>query len=948
MRMKQFSVLLSILSLSLVACGGSKEKKETHEHTYSNSWTYSETTHWHDSTCGHKVISGEEAHTFIEEVVAPTYTSGGYTKHICNVCGYYYIDNETDAISHNFSTDWDNDEVGHWHNCLDKGYEDLKDSYATHTFEEKITPATYEAGGYTTHTCSICGYSYVDNQTAQLEHHYSADWEVDEVGHWHKCLDSGYEDLKGSYDKHDYNDEVIAPTEVERGYTVHTCKICEYSYIDKYTPATGLDYSTDWSIDEDKGTHYHACITEGYTDQRIDEEAHKYGEWETTKEATIYEKGQRQKTCSVCNHIFVEDLDVIPSYNFSVSFAPNWNNKTASNPAEIYIAGSPSLFKDGNISGELKYVKMTYSNGTYSYSTNYIVSGDYQYSLYASSNGGDFNINNICKEGIKNITISKDYSDNSSYSWDEEPGYVEPITISHVDVTMNIYDLDSSNKTITNGKTLINPTFENGSDTYTPSYSGNNIRIDKIDGKYYITALKAGTETNVTLTADSDNSVSCTFKVTVPSSTYKATSTRDAKWASGEGWFNSTTVSEISDMGKDFMNGVDISSCKALYQNGTNFYNSDGIEQSLFYILKDAGVNWIRLKLWVDPYDTNGVSFGGGESDLNNTLWMAYEAKAAGLNFLLDFHYSDYWTHPGQQILPKSWGNPTSASALAALIKDYTKNTLTTFNNNGCLPDMVQLGNEISSGSFLKVAGSGTSFTSYEPDYLKKASDYAYKGTAGSSNMNTYLSAGVEAVNEINTALKSDIKTVVHWAKGSSISALIISNFFNSITADYDYAAISFYPYYCYKTINDAKTILAGMKNITTDNSGWFIAEIAYPFSGDSWVYEESSTKPTSNVTDLTITNWTTSSNAGCIAIRDTYPFTGAGQANLIHDLTNEVVSAGGLGIFYWEPAWVPNAYVGWASSGSSCTYSNQGFFSYDGKAIANINLFAQMSPYIN
>lgn len=528
----------------------------------------------------------------------------------------------------------------------------------------------------------------------------------------------------------------------------------------------------------------------------------------------------------------------------------------------------------------------------------------------------------------------------------ETSGGVVVSGMSHDNVSMGIYDLNESNKTITNGRTPISPSFESGTDTFTATTEDtNNIRIDTIDGNHYITALKAGTVTTVTLTADSNPSVNCQFTVTVPSSTYLATEKRDGMWAASEGWFNNPSVSEIAGMGANFFNGVDISSCKALYQNGTNFYNASGVEESLFYILKNAGINWVRLKLWVDPYTNSGTSYGGGESDLNNTLWMAYEAKAAGLKLLLDFHYSDYWTHPGQQIIPKAWASANSASALATYIKSYTKNTLNTFYSNGCLPDMVQLGNEISSGNFLKLPGADSeTFTYYEPSYLTKASNFSYKGDAGSNNMKTYLTAGVEAVNEINTSLGSDIKTVVHWAKGSTISAAVINSFFNSISSvDYDYAGISFYPYYCFDNLSGAQTILNGL-NI---GKPWFIAEISYPFSdskkGGSYVYEEVPGAPTYNVTGGMIGT----ESSDITSIFSNYSPTPSGQANLIHDITDATINAGGLGIFYWEPAWVPNAWVGWAHSGSPCTWSNQGFFSYDGKAIGNLQVFAQMSPHI-
>ena len=502
-------------------------------------------------------------------------------------------------------------------------------------------------------------------------------------------------------------------------------------------------------------------------------------------------------------------------------------------------------------------------------------------------------------------------------------------TMSHDPVSTSIYNLSKTDKTIKNGRVEISPKFSGEAQSFTASFFGNNIRIDEIGGKKYITALKAGTITKVTL--NSSGGLTCSFNVTVPTSNYTATSARDGKFASSEGWFTSTSVSKITGMGSDFMNGIDISTCKALYQNGTNFYNKDGVEESLFYILKNAGVNWIRLKLWVDPYSSNGTSYGGGESDLPNTLWMAYETKKAGLNLLLDFHYSDYWTHPGQQILPKSWNDCNSKTALCARIKSYTTETLTTFKNSGCLPDMVQLGNEISSGIYLqKFTGNSDTLDQYgQPTYLTGKSSYSY-GTNNASEYTDYIKAASEGVS----AVSNSIKKVIHWAKGSSIDSSKINNFFSNMPSNYyDYAAISFYPYYCFDTMNAAKTIINGL-NLSKP---WFVAETAYPFSGSSYVWENNK-----DVTNFTISDWTTS---GITSIKSEYPFTPQGQANLIHDLTAAVVNKGGKGVFYWEGAWVPNINVGWAGAGSLNTYGNQGFFSYDGKALANLDLFAQMMP---
>ena len=140
----------------------------SHEHTYSSSYEYDDTYHWHPSTCGHDVRSGEEKHTFRSTITDPTYEQGGYTTYTCSICGYSYIDNETNKLEHNYSSTWSYDEYSHWHACTDKGYEHLKKDESNHTFTTSITDPTYEQGGYTTYMCSTCGYSYIDNETNAL------------------------------------------------------------------------------------------------------------------------------------------------------------------------------------------------------------------------------------------------------------------------------------------------------------------------------------------------------------------------------------------------------------------------------------------------------------------------------------------------------------------------------------------------------------------------------------------------------------------------------------------------------------------------------------------------------------------------------------------------------------------------------------------------------------
>jgi len=148
---------------------GSTDTTPPHEHTPSSEWSKDENNHWH--TCGGcNEILDLAAHTFVDEVTAPTYEAGGYTTHTCSVCGYFYRDSETDKLEpvheHTPSSNWSKDATNHWHTC--SGCDELLD-VAAHTFVDVVTEPTYEAGGYTTHTCSICGYFYRDSETDKLE-----------------------------------------------------------------------------------------------------------------------------------------------------------------------------------------------------------------------------------------------------------------------------------------------------------------------------------------------------------------------------------------------------------------------------------------------------------------------------------------------------------------------------------------------------------------------------------------------------------------------------------------------------------------------------------------------------------------------------------------------------------------------------------------------------------
>jgi beta-galactosidase len=148
------------------------------------------------------------------------------------------------------------------------------------------------------------------------------------------------------------------------------------------------------------------------------------------------------------------------------------------------------------------------------------------------------------------------------------------------------------------------------------------------------------------------------------------------------------------DPGK--MLGADISFLPELEAKGIRF-SEDGKEQDAIELLKKHGFNYVRLRIFHNPAADSGYSPGKGFCDLNNTLQMAKRVKNAGLKLLLDFHYSDYWADPGKQYKPVAWRG-LSFEQLKQSLYDYTKQVMNALKEQGTLPDMVQVGNEINHG----------------------------------------------------------------------------------------------------------------------------------------------------------------------------------------------------------------------------------------------------------
>lgn len=365
-------------------------------------------------------------------------------------------------------------------------------------------------------------------------------------------------------------------------------------------------------------------------------------------------------------------------------------------------------------------------------------------------------------------------------------------------------------------------------------------------------------------------------------------------------------------MPADFIKGADISTLLEAEQHGAKFYNQNGQQQDAIAILKANGVNTVRLRLWVDPQDASGNTYGGGSNNLENTIALAKRVKAQGMKLLLDFHYSDFWTDPGKQFKPKAW-EKMDYPQLKTAIHDYTRDTIARFKKEGVLPDMVQIGNEIN-GGMLWPEGKSWGQGGGEFDRL-----------AG------LLTAAIGGLKE-NLTDGEQVKVMLHLAEGTKNDTF--RWWFDEITrrnVPFDIIGLSMYTYWN----GPISALKANMDDISKRyNKDVIVVEAAYGYTLDNCDNAENSFQAKEE------------KDGG-------YPGTVQGQYDYIHDLMQAVIDVPdhrGKGIFYWEPTWIAVPGTTWATKAGmkyihdewkeGNARENQALFDCQGKVLPSITVF--------
>lgn len=378
-------------------------------------------------------------------------------------------------------------------------------------------------------------------------------------------------------------------------------------------------------------------------------------------------------------------------------------------------------------------------------------------------------------------------------------------------------------------------------------------------------------------------------------------------------------LSPIDGISDDFIRGMDASSVIAEEDSGVKFYGFDGEEQDVIKTLAEAGVNYLRIRVWNDPYDKDGNGYGGGNNDVDKAVTLGERATKYGMKVNIDFHYSDFWADPKKQFAPKAWEEMDVKEKSGALY-DFTKESLTKILDAGVNVGMVQIGNEINNGM------SGE--TSFE-------------------DVVTLLKSGSKAVREISKKYDKEIKIVVHYTNvDHPVRFKRLVKMLDDDKLDYDVLGLSYYPYW-HNNIDRMKTVVSDLKKTT--NHEVCIVETAYPYTAVDGDGSGNSVKGTDDICDG-------------------YPASVEGQAQMIHDICEAANEVGALGVFYWEGTWIPvgpssdkenNSKIwekygsGWASSYASdydpndagkyyggSSWDNQAMFDFEGHPLESLKVF--------
>lgn len=336
-----------------------------------------------------------------------------------------------------------------------------------------------------------------------------------------------------------------------------------------------------------------------------------------------------------------------------------------------------------------------------------------------------------------------------------------------------------------------------------------------------------------------------------------------------------------------FLNGVDFSSLPQVEKAGGGFQSSGkSIDPIVFFA--NSGINCARIRLWNSPAD--------GYDNLASDISLAHRIKNAGMDILLDFHYSDTWADPSRQTKPAAWADLDFIS-LNDSVYSYTKQVVSTCKSEGCTPKYIQIGNEITCG------------------FLWDDGKVCNPGDSAWGHFSQLLKSAIKGIEDVTTPSDS-VKIILHIDRSGDLAGA--QWFFDHMAAynvPFDIIGLSYYPWWHGNLQSLRQTVDTLALKYDKDI---LIVETAYP-----WTLAANDTA----------TNIVGSTNQ----LLSGYNATPADQFSFVKDvisIVKNIPNHRGIGVFYWEPAWI-------TTSQSGSVWENNALFDFTGNALPAIGAFS-------
>ncbi len=346
-----------------------------------------------------------------------------------------------------------------------------------------------------------------------------------------------------------------------------------------------------------------------------------------------------------------------------------------------------------------------------------------------------------------------------------------------------------------------------------------------------------------------------------------------------------------------FVMGGDLSFVNQIEDSGGVYRDSQKIKDS-YRLLKDRGMNCVRVRLWHTPTWTAKTNDKGNlYSDLKDVSRSIRRAKALGMAVNLCIHYSDTWADPQGQKTPAAWEKLDYAT-LKDSMYNYTFAVLKYLEKQNLTPEMIQIGNEVTPGMLFP------------------------KGQVVNNNWQPFcdlLKSGIKAVRDFSKTSSLKPQIILHVAQFQHADWWADGVINKGGVTDFDILGISHY--YKWSTVNSMATIGERVKALKTKyNKKVMIVETAFSWTnkgGDNYNNFMSSDTPV-----------------------DSYMISEAGQQLYLKDLTQQLISNGGSGIMYWEPAWITSPMRDLWGTGSS--WENNALFDFQGNALPGMSFMTE------